>query len=150
MIVAVVTLSLLSGALGVGMVLAVRYAIDANKAAQNSADLYAAQLNVKHDLETDIRELTGKLAATDEQLREAKIRLAETERQRNEALDKAREQIRKEIRSAPNAVEALSKVLAAGPGGIVQQPAKAEASAAAAKADAGGGGASSLLITDLR
>jgi septal ring factor EnvC (AmiA/AmiB activator) len=147
-IAAVIALSLLSGALAAGMIWAFKTANSERAESKAAADLYRKQQEITLELETERRELTSKLKATDEQLREATIRLEKTEQQRNQALAEAREAIRKEIRSAPDAIAALNRVIANGPG--VQRSTEAKAETAAAEPDPGSGGSDPLLITDLR
>lgn len=152
MIVAVITLAVLAASLGGGMIWVMKVARDERREAKQAADLYRKQQEVTFDLETQVRDLTGKLAATDAQLKDATIRLEQTEQQRNQALAEAREAIRREIRNAPDAVSALNKVIAAGHAAAtgVRRTEETKAETAAAKPDSGSGGADSLLITDLR
>lgn len=148
MIVAVVSLAILAGALGAGMIYAVKWGRDESKTAKNAHDLYRAQVQLTDEIRIERDELIGRLAATDEQLREAKIRLGKTEEQRNRALDEARELVRQQIRSAPDAIAALNKILAAAPHGVHAEG-SAETKADSTKADTGTGGSDPLLITSL-
>lgn len=148
MIAAVLALAALAAGLGAGLVWAVKLARDERREAKQASDLYRAQCEVTLDLETERRELTSKLAATDEQLREALRRLSLTEAQRNKALEEAREQVRKEIRNAPDAIAALNRVLAAAHG--LQRDGETTTAPAATEPGAGRGGTDSLLIAELR
>lgn len=109
--------------------------------AQNAADLYHRQLEIKFDIEKDRDDYVLKVSACEAQIRELRSRLAATERQRNQAIEEARKQVAKEIRSAPNAVDALNRVLQAGAG---------KTEAAKPEPAAGDSGADGLLITELR
>lgn len=148
MIAAVIALSVLALTLGGGLVYAMKLARDERNESKAAGDLYRKQQEITLELETDRRDLTAKLAATDAQLREATIRLEKTEQQRNQALAEARESIRREIRNAPDAIAAVNKVLATAPGSV-RQPGKAETETTKPATGAGDSGSDPLLATKL-
>lgn len=140
MLAAVIALSLLSLALGGGLVWAMKHALDERKRADNAMDLYNAQLNVKHELEQDRADLTRKLSATDEQLRETTAKVVRLEIALHKAQEREQKQTAERIKRAPNPLDELTDVMRE----------HAEVPEAASAERAGGDETDPLLNTTLR
>ena len=139
MIAAVIALSLVALTLGGGIVYLVKTNRDDRKRADNSHDLYRAQLDVTHELEQDRAELTRKLSATDEQLREAKAKVVRLEISLHKAQEREQKQTAERITRAPNPLDELTAVMRE----------HAEVPEATSATSAGGEQADSLLIETL-
>lgn len=141
MLAAVIALSLLAVTLGGGLVYAMKQARDERKEAQAAGDLYRKQCEVTFELESERKDLIGKLTATDAQLKEASAKIVRLEISLDKAQQERTKQTEERIRRASNPLTELSNVL--------QERAELPA-VPKADASSGSGEAASLLIQDLK